>query len=75
MPSSIFWKSVEAGVPQDSHFGLLSLSIHISDLDNLVSNPKLFKDNSSLFCVVKSANLSAKDLNKDPAKISNWTFQ
>ena len=89
MPSSIFWKtekgelfndqnsiwtSVEAGVLQGSDMDLLLLSIFINDLIKYQMQ-KLFANDTSLFCVIKNANLSAKDMNNDPAKISNWTFQ
>ena len=44
------WVSVEAGVPQGSILGLLLFLIYINDLfENLVSNPKLFADDASLF--------------------------
>ena len=89
MPSSIFWKtekrelfndqnsiwtSVEAGVLQGSDMDLLLLSIFINDLIKYQMQ-KLFANDTSLFCVIKNANLSAKDMNNDPAKISNVTFQ
>ena len=42
---------------------------------DLVSNPKLFADDSSLFSVVQDITLSAKNLNDDLKKINKWTFQ
>ena len=56
------WASVKAGVPQGSILGPLFFLIFINDLsDNLVSNPKLFADDTSLFSVVQDITLSAKN--------------
>ena len=68
--------SVKAGVPQGSVLGPLFFLIFINDFsDNLVSNPKLFADDTSLFSVVQDINLSAKNLNDALKKINKWTFQ
>ena len=49
--------------------GHLFFLIFINDLsDNLVSNPKLFADDTSLFSVVQDITLSAKNLNDDLKK-------
>ena len=70
------WASVKAGVPQGSILGPLFFLIFINDLsDNLISNPKLFADDASLFSVVQDITLSAKNLNDDLKKINKWTFQ
>ena len=50
---------VEAGVPLGSSPGPLLFSIYINDLsENLASNPKLFPDDTSLFSLVKSVDVS-----------------
>ena len=50
--------------------------IYINDLsDELSSNPKLFADDTCLFSVVHDKNTSAKKINNDLRKISNWTYQ
>ena len=70
------WASVKAGVPQGSILGPLFFLIFINDLsDNLVSNPKLFADDTSLFSVVQDITLSAMNLNDDLKKINKWAFQ
>ena len=44
------WVNVESGVPQGSNLGPLLFLIYVNDLsENLVSNPKLFADDTSLF--------------------------
>ena len=49
--------------------------IFINDLsDNVISNPKLFADDTSLFSVVQDITLSAKNSNDDLKKINKWTF-
>ena len=48
------WASVKSGVPQGLILDPLFFLIFINDLsDNLVSNPKLFADDTSLFSVVQ----------------------
>ena len=48
------WVSVEAAVPQGSILGPLYFQIYITNLsDDLVSNQRLFADDTSLFSVVE----------------------
>ena len=68
--------SIKAGVPQGSILRPLFFLIFINDLsDNLVLNPKLFPDDTSLFLVVQDITLSAKNLNDDLKKINKLAFQ
>ena len=43
--------------------------------EKLVSNPKLFADDTSLFSVICTKHLSAQNLNEDLNKINHWAFQ
>ena len=68
--------NIEAGVPQGSILGPLFFLIYINDLsDNLITNPKLFADDTSLFSIVHDPNATANDLNNDLAKINDWAYQ
>ena len=68
--------NVEAGVPHGSILGPLLFLVYINDLpENLVSNPKLFADDTSLFSVIHNKHLSAQNLNEDLNKINHWAFQ
>ena len=67
--------NIEAGILQSSLLDTLLFFIYIKDLpDYLVSIAKRLAGYASFFSV-KNANLSAKDLNIDLAKISNCGFQ
>ena len=64
------WKNVEAGVPQGSFLGLILFLIYVNDFpENLVSNPNLFADDTSLFSVIHNKQLLAQNLNADLNKI------
>ena len=68
--------NVEAGVPQGSILGPLLFLVYINDWpENLVSNPKLFANDTSLFSVIRNKHLSAQNLNEDLNKINHWAFQ
>ena len=72
---SSVWKSVTAGVPQDSVLGPLFFVIYINDLPlGLTTNVKLFADDTSLFSVVNNTIVSASRLNNDLVKIRDQPF-
>ena len=60
------WLPIIACVPQDSILGPLFF---------LISITKLFADDTSIFSGVHDVDLSAKQLNDDLNKISEWGFQ
>ena len=72
------WTNIEAGVPRGSISGPLFFLIYINDSsDNLITNPKLFDDDTFLFLlsIVHGPNATANDLNNDLAKINDRAYQ
>ena len=70
------WAPILAGVPHGPILGPLLFLIYINDLpDNLNSLIKLFADDTSLFSTVHDPNHSAKVLNDDLNKISEWAYK
>ena len=70
------WAPILAGVPHGPMLGPLLFLIYINDLpDNLNSLIKLFADDTSLFSTVHDPNHSAKVLNDDLNKISEWAYK
>ena len=67
---------LKQGSPRDLSLDHLFFLIYINNLSNgLTANPKLFADDTSLFCVIHNIKSTANDLNRDLMKISNWAFQ
>ena len=70
------WIDVKAGVPQGSIMGPLLFLIYINDLpEGLITNAKLFADDTSLFSVVRDIAASTGELNNDLRNISKWAYQ
>ena len=70
------YSGVQSGVPQGSVRGPLLFLIYINDLEsNIKSNVKLFADDTMLFSIVKSPDISANCLNHDLEVIHQWAHQ
>ena len=70
------WPLILAGVLQGWKLGPWPFLIYINDLhDNLNSFIKLFADDTSLFSTEHDPNHSAKVLNDDLNKISEWAYK
>ena len=70
------WASIKAGVPQGSILGPLLFLIYMNDLsDGIISDVKLFTDDTSIFSTVYSTNKTADSLNNVLQKISEWAYK
>lgn len=60
------WAEVEAGFPQGSMVGPLLFLIHVNYISSdLMSNPKLFADDTSIFLVIKDVAVTTNEMNED----------
>ena len=67
------WSLIKAGVPQQSILGPLFFLVYINDLSNkLLSNPKLFTDDTYICSVVKEHSNFSNKPNENLSKISQW---
>ena len=69
------WVHVKAGVPQGSIMRYLLFLIYINDPpEGLITNAKLFADDTSLFSVVRDIAVSTEELNNDLRNLSKWAY-
>ena len=70
------WVDVKASVPQGSIMRLLLFLIYIKGLpEGLITNAKLFADDTSLFSVVRDIAAITEELNNDLRNISQLAYQ
>ena len=66
------WADIKAGVPEGSILGPLFFLLYINDLtENLVSNPKLFTDYTSLISIVNNITHPNSQLSSDLTQIND----
>ena len=70
------WRQINAGVPQGSVLGPLLFLVYINDLtDEIVSEMRLFADDSSIFTRVHQVSQTHNQLVSDLETINKWTYQ
>ena len=70
------WTNISAGVPQGSILGPLFFLIYINDLPlEIISNIKIFADDSSLFSFILDQIRCSIEMNDDMQKVSEWARQ
>ena len=70
------WENIHAVVPPSSILVPLLLLVYINDLaKNLLGNPRLFVDDTSIFSVVRDLNASLNEITDDFKKIEAWVHQ
>ena len=64
------------GVPLGSVLGPVFFLVYINDLvESVISDAKLFADNTSWLTVVYDEGTAADQLNRDLKTISHWAYQ
>ncbi len=72
------WNEINASVPQGSILGPLLFLVYVNDLvDDLISTPYLFADDTSLFMTIDPLNVDRtfNQVNRDLSLLSEWAWQ